>query len=69
MRGTTVLANRNSGWNQDTTHRGRCGAQTGAVDDGQRGMVAGDDGGLEPGTRAPGVSPAIGLWRKAVVIA
>ena len=41
MRVMTVPANRHCGWNQGTTHRGRCGAQTGAVDDGQRGMRAG----------------------------
>ena len=41
MRVMTVPANRHCGWNQGTTHRGRCGAQAGAVDDGQRGMRAG----------------------------
>ena len=69
MRGMTVLANGHCGWSQGTTHRGRCGAQSGAVDDEQRGMVAGNDGGLEPGTTSPGVSPLISIWRKAGVIA
>ena len=69
MRGTTVLANRHSGWNQGTTHRGRCGAQTGAVDDGRRGMVAGDDGGLERGITIPGVCPLMFFQRKDGVIA
>ena len=69
MRVMTVPANMHCRWNQGTTHRGRCGAQTGAVDDGQRGRVAGNDGGLEPGTAILGASPLISIRRKDGVIA